>query len=323
MIEYRPFLNTDPPLIVEIWNRQPPIRSQVAMVTPDLLEYHVFSKQYFDRAGMFLAIDNSGDKPTPLGFVHAGFSVNAKLDDLNHSIGIICQLKTIESENQREVGSELLRLACKYLSTRGATEVHVGSDFPNAPFYLGLYGGSRLPGVMAADKATISALLAAHFEPRDKICVLERLLSGFRTIVDRKQMGLRRQYVISADGDPVERSWWESCTLGRSDRDRFTVASKTSPAECGTVSYWDLEPMAGQWGSPAKGLYDLAVSADLRRSGMATFLVGESLRRLMQNGVGLVEAQARQSDEASMGVFHKLGFQQVAEGMLMRKSLVP
>jgi len=80
--------------------------------------------------------------------------------------------------------------------------------------------------------------------------------------------------------------------------------------------------MASQWGSPAKGLYDLSVLPELQRSGMATFLVGESLRRLMENGIGLIEAQARQSDEASMGVFHKLGFEQVAEGMLMRKSLV-
>ena len=321
MIEYRPFLNTDPPLVVEIWNRQPRIRSQVARVTSNTLERHVFSKQYFDHQGMFLAIDKSGEQPKPLGFVHASFSVTDELNDINHSVGIISQLKTIEHDRQGEVAAELLRHACEYLSNRGARKVHVGSEFPKAPFYLGLYGGSRVPGVMATDKATLNALLGAHFEPQDKICVLERPLNGFRTIVDRNQMKLRRQYVISADGDPVERSWWESCTLGGADRHRFTVASKTSPEECGTVSYWDMEPMASQWGSPAKGLYDLAVSPDLRRSGMATFLVGESLRRLMQNGVGLVEAQARQSDEASMGVFHRLGFQQVAEGMLMSKFL--
>lgn len=321
MIEYRPFLNTDPPAIVDIWNRQPPIRSQVAIITSNLLEQHVFSKQYFDRQGMFLAIDQSGDQPRPLGFVHASFSVTDELNDVKHAVGIISQLKTVEHERQSEVSAELLRLACNYLSDRGATEVHVGSEFPKAPFYLGLYGGSRIPGVMAADKTTLHSFLAADFEPLDKICVLERQLGNFRTIVDRNQMKLRRQYVISADGDPIERSWWESCTLGDADRDRFTVASKTSPDECGTVSYWDMEPMASQWGSPAKGLYDLAVSSDLRRTGMATFLVGESLRRMMQNGVGLVEAQARQSDEASMGVFHKLGFEQVAEGMLMRKEL--
>lgn len=321
MIEYRPFLNTDPPLIADIWNQQPAFRSQISRMTPDLLEQHIFSKQYFDREGMFLAIDRSAGQPKPLGFVHASFSVNDTLDDLDRSVGIVCQLKTITDERQSEVAAGLLDHACKYLAGQGATEVHVGGHFPRAPFYLGLYGGSRIPGVMATDRVTLDAFLAAGFEPHDKICVLERSLSGFRTIVNRNQMKLRREYVISADGDPMERSWWESCTLGGADRDRFTIASKTSPDQCGTVSYWDIEPMASQWGSQAKGLYDLSVLPEFQRTGLATFLVGESLRRLMQNGIGLVEAQARQSDEASMGVFHKLGFEQVAEGMLMRKSL--
>jgi ribosomal protein S18 acetylase RimI-like enzyme len=321
VIEYRSFLNTDPPLVAEIWNQQPTFRSQISRMNPELLEQHIFSKQYFDRHGMFLAVDRSGDQPKPLGFVHASFSVNEQLDDLDHSTGIVCQLKMVPNDRQQEVAAGLLNHACQYLTRQGATIAHVGGHFPRSPFYLGLYGGSRIPGVMAPDRVTLDAFLAAGFEPHDKICVLERSLTGFRTIVNRNQMKLRREYVISADGDPMERSWWESCTLGGADRDRFTIASKTSPQECGTVSYWDIEPMASQWGGPAKGLYDLAVSPDLQRTGLATFLVGESLRRLMQNGIGLVEAQARQSDEASMGVFHKLGFEQVAEGMLMRKSL--
>ena len=321
MIEYRPFLNTDPPLISDIWNQQPAFRSQISRMNPDLLEQHIFSKQYFDRLGMFLAVDNSGDHPKPLGFAHASFSVTDQLDDLDRSVGIVCQLKTVQGDHQQEVSAGLLNHACQYLTARGATVAHVGGHFPRSPFYLGLYGGSRIPGVMATDRATLEGFMAAGFEPHDKICVLERSLSGFRTTVNRNKMKLRREYAIRTDAAPMERSWWESCTLGGADRHRFSVASKTSPDECGTVSYWDIEPMASQWGSPAKGLYDLSILPELQRSGLATFLVGESLRRLMENGAGLVEAQARQSDEASMGVFHKLGFEQVAEGMLMRKSL--
>ena len=86
MIEYRPFLNTDPPLISDIWNQQPAFRSQISRMNPDLLEQHIFSKQYFDRLGMFLAVDNSGDHPKPLGFAHASFSVTDQLDDLDLSL---------------------------------------------------------------------------------------------------------------------------------------------------------------------------------------------------------------------------------------------
>ena len=128
-------------------------------------------------------------------------------------------------------------------------------------------------------------------------------------------MGLRRQYVISADSDPMERSWWESCTLGGAERDRFTIASKTSPHGCGTVSYWDIEPMASQWGSPAKGLYDLAISPDLRRSGVATFLVGESLRRsdAKRGRVGR-SAGSPIGRSIDRPYSSKLGFEQVSRG---------
>ena len=56
-------------------------------------------------------------------------------------------------------------------------------------------------------------------------------------------------------------------------------------------------------------------------SGIATFLVGESLRHLMQQGIGVVEAQCRESDRAAIGVFKKLGFEQVSHGLLMSMPL--
>ena len=146
MIEYRPFLNTDPPLIAEIWNQQPAFRSQIARMNPDLLEQHIFSKQYFDRDGMFLAVDRSNEQPKPLGFVHAAFSVTDQLNDLDHSIGIVCQLKMAPDDRQQEVGAGLLKLACQYLTDRGSTVAHVGGHFPRAPFYLGAIRRQPNPG---------------------------------------------------------------------------------------------------------------------------------------------------------------------------------
>jgi len=49
--------------------------------------------------------------------------------------------------------------------------------------------------------------------------------------------------------------------------------------------------------------------------------VGESLRYLMQQGIGIVEAQTQASDEAAIGVFKKLGFEEVSQGVLMSKSI--
>ncbi len=323
MIQYRNFLNTDPPLLVDIWRRQRPFRGQVSTISRTILDHHVFAKPYFDAAGLILAIADDGDQPRPLGFVHAGFTANGDLSDLDNSIGVISQLKVIPGEDEATVANELLKRACEYLTLKGAVEVWGGTRFPHSPFYLGLYGGSQVPGIVAEDEHTVNALHQFGFEDNDKIVVLEKRLSGFRAIVDREQMALRRQYVIHAVADPLEKSWWESCTLGMSERDRFSVCHKSTQEECGSVSYWDIQPLASHWGVLARGMYGLCVDKAHRGGGIATFLLGESLRHLMQQGIGLVEAQCRESDGPAIGVFEKLGFAQVSYGLLMSKKLSP
>ena len=68
MIHYRPFSNTDPPLLAELW-RSCANRPLVQPLTAAMLEELVLNKPYFDREGLWLAVED--DKPQ--GFVHAGF----------------------------------------------------------------------------------------------------------------------------------------------------------------------------------------------------------------------------------------------------------
>ncbi len=316
MIQYRSFLNTDPPLIERIWRQQKPIRGQVESVTQLNLDHLILSKPYFESAGLILAIDESGDQPLPLGFVHAGFAPTEDLSDIDTKIGIICQLKIVPGNDTEIIASELLKRACEYLKSRGAAQVHAGSHFPFAPFYLGLYGGSQIPGILVEDAEALKAMLDFGFVENDRIVVFERQLIGFKTVADRKQISLRRQYQINAISDPLEKSWWESCTRGMTERDRFSVYHKKDQNVCGSVSFWDVQPLANRWGSLARGMYDLVIPEENRGLGLATFLVGESLRHLMQQGVGIVEAQTWASDLAAIGVFKKLGFDEVSQGVL-------
>ncbi len=320
MIQYRSFLNTDPPLLVDIWRQQRPFRGQVSTVSRAMLDHHVFSKPYFDAAGLIVCVEEVNGTVVPLGFVHAGFSANESLSDLDKAIGVVCQLKVVPGERENEVADELLRRACEYLIANGAKRIHAGTRFPHSPFYMGLYGGSQVPGFLEEDTIAVESLKRLGFQQDDKIVVMERKLAGFRTIVDREQMALRRQYQINAVADPLEKSWWESCTLGMAERDRFSVYHKSKQNVCGGVAFWDMQPLANHWGVLARGMYGLNVPEGLRRSGIGTFLVGESLRHLMQQGIGVVEAQTWESDTAAIGVFQKLGFEQVSFGLLMSKN---
>ncbi len=60
MIEYRCFRNNDPPHLAEVWRSADlgPLAMQ-PMTTADL-EAGVFSKPYFDRRGLIIAVEEAG-----------------------------------------------------------------------------------------------------------------------------------------------------------------------------------------------------------------------------------------------------------------------
>jgi ribosomal protein S18 acetylase RimI-like enzyme len=321
-VSYRPFLNTDPPLLVDVWRSQEPFRGFFGNLDHSMLDRHVFAKPYFDRNSLILATNSlTREQCECHGFVHASFDVDESLSDLNREIGVISQLRVRPGEHQQAIAARLLQHGIDYLTSHGAKQVYFGGRFPQTPFYLGLYGGSRLAGVMEGDALMINALTEFGFQETDRIVCLERDLASFKSIIGRQQMTIRRNYLINSIPDPMEQSWWECCTLGMAERDRFHVTTKKGNEVCGTVSYWDILPISSQWGVKARGLYDLNIVESARRTGLATFLVGESLKQMAQQGVGIVEAQAKQSNEASLKLFEKLGFNIVANSLVMHKTL--
>jgi ribosomal protein S18 acetylase RimI-like enzyme len=296
------------------------MRGVCSSVTVDLLDLSVLSKPYFDRHGLILAFDQN-DPSQALGFVHASFGPCQRLSDLDQQQGIICQLRVLPIERDREVAQGLLQAGVDYLKQSGATAAHVGSIFPHAPFYLGLYGGSRVPGVLAEDQLFRDALLSFGFQVDDEVYLLERKLAGFRAIGGRNQTDIRRKFQLKAIPDPIETSWWECCLFSLTERDRFTIYDPAKKQIVSSVSFWDMGPIAMEYGVSCRGLYDLSVEPNYRRGGIATYLIGESLKALMQRGIGQVEVQVRKSDSASLALFQKLGFQQFASAFQMSRPL--
>lgn len=318
MPEYRTFLNTDPPNVVKIWQQQPPMPGQIETLTTVQCENNIFSKPYFDPAGFILAFDDDGE--TPVGFTHAGFSKNEHGDDLDYSQGIVSMLKVVDGPQADEIADELLRLACDYLKAKGATTVHAGNHFPHAPFYRGIYGGSTVPGVIEADANFLNAAKRANFVQTDRIVVAQRSLSGFRPISGREQMSIRRKYQVNIVNDPAPKNWWENCVYGMASRERFSIFNKRDQVVSGDISFWDMKPIYAS-GMRARGAYNLNVPPEFRRSGIATFLLGDALKSLMQEGIELVEAQTHESDSAACRVFEKVGFEKKYHGVLLSKPI--
>jgi hypothetical protein len=321
MIHYRPFLNSDPPGIAQVWCSQPPSRGLMQPMTTGLLDQLVLSKPYFEREGLIVA----EDQERLVGFAHAGFAPHDSGSDLDRATGIICLIMVAPHAEQQEIAAQLLADSERYLKERGSRAIYGGSYDDRGPFYLGLYGGSGAPGVLASDRMQQTTYVAAGYEAVQRTRILQRELAGFRPLVDRRIIQLKRELQLEASADLLPATWWDACTLGQIDRTQFVLAPRRGGRPLGTAHFWDVEPMASSWGVHAMGLLEITIEdaghEDHEAAQLTSFLLGESIRQLQSCGVTLVEVLVHDTDEILGEVCHRLGFQEVNQGIRFRKPL--
>ena len=315
MISYRVFQNSDPPALAEIWRSQPAEHGRLQSMTAALLEQFVFAKPYFDRQGLIVAVDGE----QVVGFAHAAFGPSDDEQSLSKQFGLTCLVMVRPEYRRRGIGAELLARSEAYLKQQGADVIYGGGVAPLNGFYLGLYGGSELPGVLDSDAGEQRLFCAHGYREIDRIHVLERDLTGFRPPVDRQQMQIRRRSTVQAIFDPPPRTWWQACAWSGLERTRFELTLRDVGRVVASAAVWSLEPLSGSWGVQAAGIIELEVEAEFRRQGIATFLVGEALRQLHAQGVALVQVQAMQRNAPALALYEKLGFRSVNQGAVYRK----
>ena len=315
MYQFRTFRNSDPPRLAEIWRDQPPQRGLIQPVSPTLLDQFVFSKPYFDPAGLILATDGE----QAVGFVHAGFGPNESQTEIDTETGTTYQLMLRSGARHDALADELLSRAEAYLRDRGTKVIYAGGIRPLNGFYLGLYGGSELPGILASDPVLNTVTLRNGYREIDKVIVLQLELAGFRQPFTRTQRQLRREITIAEAYDPPATSWWDAVTTAGFERIEFFLQKAGRNEPLASVWFWNIEPLSTSWGVPTAGMFDLEVCSDRRRQGLATFLLGESLERLRNRGITRVEAQTMRENTAALELYRKLGFTRVDEGTVYRK----
>lgn len=303
----RPFQNCDLPAICEIWRGHGALRGKYQGMNLGLWEQMVLSKPYFDPNG-FLILEDEGH---PVGFVHASFGRSADQNSLDRSRGVIGQLQIIDSPKHQEYAGVLLGEALDYLRSMGAVSAVVGGHFPDSPFYNGLYGGSRSIGVLQDEPRAHLWYQNHGFQTGPPIQIRHWNLCDFRPLIDRQQLMIGRSFLIEAQLDPIPDNWCDACNFGISSKIGFRLRDRKSSLVVGTLIYWDMEPLVRNWGCNGMGLIELWVTPDLRQKGIATYMVGESLRQLKQQGVSLVEIQHPEADRAMQPLCDKLGFQTI------------
>jgi GNAT superfamily N-acetyltransferase len=285
-------------------------------VSSDLLEQLLFAKLYFDYAGLFLAFDD--DKP--VGFAHAGFCANADQTWISTEAGVISAVVVRPDCNEAEVAAGLVEHCEDYLRRRGAKVFYGGGFGLTCPFYLGLYGGSELPGILDTDAVVRNVFATRSYREVERTAILHRDLNGFESVIDRRQMQIRRQMIVEVTIDAPTKTWWEACTIGEFDLTRFDLMPRTGGKPIATAMFRSLEPGGTTAICRAVGLIGLSVDPAFRRRGLAIFLLSEAFRQFIRLGIVQVEVQTQESDAVVLEVLQKLGLQQTGQGGVWRKT---
>ena len=314
MTLYRSFRNDDPPRLADVWRTAELGPCGFQPMTSAWLEACVFSKPYFDRDGLQVAVE--GDRV--VGFAHAAFGPNAEHSAIDFAVGTTILVVVVPHERHDAIADGLLARCEDYLRRRGAQTIMGGGTPQLGGLYLGLYGGSDLPGILDSTPTMQAVFRRAGYLEAERIAVMRRPLAGFRPPMSRQQMALRRATTLRVIDEPARRTWWEAATTTGIAMRRYELLDEGETL-LGSGTFWDMQPLATAWGVHATGLMRVEVDRGQQRQGYARYLLAEALHDLAQEGVALAETHVSEAHEAAIKLFFKLGFEATGHGTVFRR----
>jgi ribosomal protein S18 acetylase RimI-like enzyme len=313
VIHYRTFRNADPPGLVGVWNAAFTGRGAVRLQGCAWIEYFLFSKPYFDPASLIVACADG----QIVGFAQAGFGPNDTESALDPQTGVLCLLGVAPSHQRQGIGSELLRRAEAYLREHGSQELFAGPMYPLNPYTFGLYGGSHSPGFLESDPQARPFLERKGYTIESNCLVFQRPLQQALDVSDGRFAAHRLRYEIHAS--PFQgTTWWQECILGPIELHEYRLQDKLTGRTAARALMWEMETYTGTWNQHAIGITDIIVPAEMRRQGLAKFLLSQILRYLHDQFFTVVEIQTRADNTAALNLLQGLGFAQVDAGHIFR-----
>lgn len=298
-----------------MWQSQQAHRGLAQPITSSVLELCVFSKQIFDPAGLLVATRDG----EVVGFAHAGFGPDERGEGVDTTLGTTHLLMLRADAQDNDLADALIAHSEAYQRANGARVHYAGGIRPLDAFYLGLYGGSELPGILESDHRQATHFLRNDYAEASRVIVLQRELVRFRFGGPRETRQIKRDTSVEQTFMPPPRHWWEACVTGGQERMRFALRERSTGSEIAHVIFWDIEPLATSWGIPTVGMTDLWVDPTHRRKKAATHLLNESLRLVQRRGAAMVEAQTMADNAGALALYESIGFTAIDAGQVLRR----
>jgi GNAT superfamily N-acetyltransferase len=238
---------------------------------------------------------------------------------LDYELGVTSLLLVHPNYSWSEISTELLHRSEAYLRECGAKVLYGGSLHPLNPFYLGLYGGSELPGILDSDPALQELYRSNGYREIDQVMVYRKSLENYTPIFDRRYLPVRHNTKVAIVDEPPLRTWWEACVHGEFDRVQYQLEDGTLGKTLALATLRRLDPPQSGLNTGTYGLTELFSDDKYRKKGYASYLLNEILVRLSEQLCPYLEAQTMQNNAAAIGLYKKMAFKEVNRGRVFRK----
>ena len=292
----RPYTEGDEEAIVHLWNRRVNGCYATGPLSPDIFRSDVVGKHYFEPGGLVLAFENG----RPVAFAHAGFRSGDWVAP-DFQTGTISMVAV--EEEALEAGVAAVAQAIRYLFRRGAKQIEAFTiDFPNTPFYNGLYGGEKA-GMDEDHPLGLELMERCRF----------RISNGATIMLCESPDA---EPLPAPDGLQLQVNPWDSPLKGRDPSECYGIPEELrraslldgAGAERAGITFWRLDRYNRAANDHLAVVSHVGCAPELRGTGAALHLqqsVHEVLRKEGAKRVGL-GASARNG--RAIGFYRKLGY---------------
>jgi hypothetical protein len=305
----RPYENGDARACCQLWIDHYSNVGLPSNLTPQLWEFAIVSKIFFDRDLLLLAIDDQ----TPVGFIHVTLAIDD--DQTAASTAIINALCVKQCEASDAIASELIATMLQRVQTRRISMIKaLGSPeyFSEYLLIAPIYG---MLGVHAADHRLQRWLATAGFRAERPLDHWEVGLSNLRSPMDRGQMAVRRNSSVGRVLNDENESWFLANAYGHAEQMRFTLSTRGDDKIAQEIVFFYLDQSPMQANLTAQVVLQ-AIPVDPLGMDQMTYLLAESLRQLQYERFGSVIAITQADDQTAVGLLRRLSFRTIGSGVV-------
>ncbi len=324
MLTIRPFCNTDPPLLLELWKKSRLHDSQARLIplSMNVLLMQTLGPPFYERRSIMLAFE----KEKPVGYVHATPGPTPDGSTLSDQIGQICFLALDpEATEPVRVGKALLKTSEEFLTGLGIKDIFGGSPRPCAPFYVGFFGASEPLGFFDSELLPIQVFEESGYQVLKNTVRFHFELQDFEPQVTMTSVEQMDKLDVLINHLPMPKTWWEACSFAHfswiESMAKLRDSGRTVARIRVRVTRSDSDE--SRFSSDKEchaGLMDVRVLPDFHRQGVAAFTLGETLRYLANRcDVRSIEAHIADDTATMISLLRSLHWNETDHGKVFRK----